>query len=64
MINKNIAKPLNIASGKINLTDFSKLIIKNIILKRILLLKKILSGLFGNINLLRKLGYKKIANLN
>ena len=41
MINKNISKPLNIASGrKINLTDLSKLIIKKyLILKRILLLK-------------------------
>ena len=61
MINKNISKPLNIASGrKINLTDLSKLIIKKYNFKaNITFEKKTYPGLFANINLLRKLGYKK-----
>lgn len=61
MINKNISKPLNIASGrKINLTDLSKLIIKKYSYKaNIAFEKKTYPGLFANINLLRKLGYKK-----
>ena len=61
MMNKNISKPLNIASGKkINLTDLSKLIIKKFSFKaKIAFEKKSYPGLFGNINLLRKLGYKK-----
>ena len=61
MINKNISKPLNIASGKkINLNDLSKLIIKKYNFKaNITFEKKTYPGLFANINLLRKLGYKK-----
>ena len=61
MVNKNISNPLNIASGKkINLTDLSKLIIKKYNFKaNVAFEKKSYPGLFGNINLLRKLGYKK-----
>ena len=61
MINKNISKPLNIASGKkINLNVLSKLIIKKYNFKaNITFEKKTYPGLFANINLLRKLGYKK-----
>ena len=61
MINKNISKPLNIASGKkINLNYLSKLIIKKYNFKaNITFEKKTYPGLFANINLLRKLGYKK-----
>ena len=61
MIIKKIGMPLNIGSSKgLNLIDLSKMIIKKKrIKKNITFEKKIYPGFNSNINLLRKLGYKK-----
>ena len=61
MMKKKVQKALNIGSGKeINLIDLIKLIKKKHNLNNQLIIEtKKYPGLFANINLLRKLGYKK-----
>ena len=61
MMKKKVQKALNIGSGKeINLIDLIKLIKKKHNLNNQLIFEtKKYPGLFANINLLRKLGYKK-----
>ena len=61
MINRNIVLPVNIGSGKpLNLADLAKKILKKKIKKNFITFEKTpYPGFLSNINLLRKLGYKK-----
>ena len=61
MINKNIVLPVNIGSSRpLNLTNLAKKIIKRKKNKKLITFDKTqYPGLLSNINLLRKLGYKK-----
>ena len=61
ILNKRVAKAINIGSGKkLNLINLIKLIKnKNNIKKKLIFENKEDPGFFANISLLRQLGYKK-----
>ena len=61
MINRHIITPVNIGSSKpLNLINLVKKIINKKIYKKLITFDKTpYPGLLSNINLLRKLGYKK-----